>query len=59
MLVVPIVACATFDFASYKTVMALAFLIAGAAGTLLRMVGSGQAAKSDSPRSIRPPTLPT
>lgn len=43
-LVVPIVACATFDFASFKTVTALAFLIAGAAGSLLRTTSSDHAA---------------
>ena len=36
MLVVPIVACATFDFASFETATALAFLTAGASGSLLR-----------------------
>jgi O-antigen ligase len=59
MLVVPIVTCATFDFASFKTVTALAFLIAGAAGSLLRTVGSGPAAYGSSPHSIRPAALPT
>jgi O-antigen ligase len=39
-LVVPIIGCATFDLASYETATALAFLIAGAAGSLLRTVKS-------------------
>jgi O-antigen ligase len=36
MLVVPVVTCATFDFASFATATALAFLTAGASGALLR-----------------------
>jgi O-antigen ligase len=43
MLVVPIVACATFDFASFKTATALAFLVAGAAGSLSRTARSDYA----------------
>jgi O-antigen ligase len=39
-LVVPIIACATFDFAGFATANALAFLIAGAAGSLLRTAKS-------------------
>jgi O-antigen ligase len=38
MLVVPIIGCATFDLAAFATATALAFLIAGAAGSLLRTV---------------------
>jgi O-antigen ligase len=45
MLVAPIVACATFDFASFATGKALAFLIAGAAASLLRTARSSPAAK--------------
>ena len=53
MLVVPIVACATFDFASFKTATALAFLVAGAAGSLLRTARAAiAAAKSDIDRTI-------
>jgi O-antigen ligase len=40
MLMVPIVACATFDLASFKSATALAFLTAGAAGSLLRTARS-------------------
>ena len=40
MLVVPIIGCATFDLAAFPTATALAFLTAGAAGSLLRTVKS-------------------
>jgi O-antigen ligase len=43
MLVVPIIACATFDFGGFATANALGFLIAGAAGSLLRTAKSDQA----------------
>jgi O-antigen ligase len=43
MLVVPIIACATFDFGGFATANALGFLIAGAAGSLLRTTKSDQA----------------
>ena len=43
MLVVPIIACATFDFASFKTASALGFLVAGAGGSLLRTAKSSPA----------------
>jgi O-antigen ligase len=42
-LVVPIIACATFDFGGFATANALGFLIAGAAGSLLRTAKSDQA----------------
>ena len=38
MLVVPVIGCATFDLASFPIATALAFLSAGAAGSLLRTV---------------------
>jgi O-antigen ligase len=37
-LAVPIIGCATFDLAAFATATALAFIIAGAAGSLLRTV---------------------
>ena len=43
-LVVPLIACATFDFASFATSTALALLTAGAAGSLLRTMTSRPAA---------------
>jgi O-antigen ligase len=51
MLVVPIIGCATFDLAAFRTGTALAFLIAGAAGSLLRTV------KSHGPANIPIATL--
>lgn len=39
-LVVPIIGCATFDLAAFATATAIAFIIAGAAGSLLRTVKS-------------------
>jgi O-antigen ligase len=42
-LVVPIIACATFDFGGFATANALGFVIAGAAGSLLRTAKSDQA----------------
>jgi O-antigen ligase len=42
MLMVPIIACATFDFGGFATANALGFLIAGAAGALLRTAESDQ-----------------
>lgn len=42
MLVVPIIACATFDLAGFATASSLGFLIAGAAGSLLRTTKSDQ-----------------
>ena len=44
-LVVPIIGCATFDFAGFATANALAFLIAGAAGSLLRTAKSDQTSR--------------
>jgi O-antigen ligase len=44
MLIVPVVGCATFDLAAFRTASALAFLIAGAAGSLLRTVKSQSSA---------------
>ena len=44
MLVVPLIACATFDFASFKTASALGFLVVGAGGSLLRTAKSSPAA---------------
>jgi O-antigen ligase len=43
MLVVPLLACATFDFASFKTASSLGFLVVGASGSLLRTVRSSPA----------------
>jgi O-antigen ligase len=43
MLVVPVIGCATFDLAAFATATALAFLIAGASGSLLRTVRSRRA----------------
>ena len=51
MLAVPLVACATFDFASFKIANALAFLFAGASGALLRMARS-----KSPPRTTQPDT---
>ena len=45
MLVVPIIGCATFDLVAFATATALAFLTAGAAGSLLRTVSSNPAPK--------------
>lgn len=41
-LVVPIIGCATFDFAGFSTANAIGLLIAGAAGSLLRTAKSDQ-----------------
>lgn len=43
MLVVPLIACATFDFASFKTACSLGFLVVGASGSLLRTAKSSPA----------------
>ena len=40
MLVVPIIGCATFDLIAFTTAAALAFVTAGAAGSLLRTIRS-------------------
>jgi O-antigen ligase len=54
MLVVPVVGCATFDLAAFPTVTALAFIITGAAGSLLRAVTSCPPSRTfDSLPSIR------
>jgi O-antigen ligase len=45
MLVVPLVACATFDFAAFKVATAIGFLVAGAGGSLLRTARSLSGAK--------------
>jgi O-Antigen ligase len=54
MLVVPVICCATFDLASFGTANALAFLIAGAAGSFLRTVLSRPA-----PKDIHSPSSPS
>jgi O-antigen ligase len=51
-LVVPVIACATFDFAGFATANALGLLIAGAAGSLLRTAKSDHAIISSEPERL-------
>jgi O-antigen ligase len=47
MLVVPLIGCATFDLAAFSTANALAFVVAGTAGCLLRIGTSATSGEDD------------